>query len=496
MNIRARIVKFLPSRRKFSCSGNPSGFFASKDATELIRSLNFDIPESKIISSIDTLALKISKTSQAEYILIARLTPEQKFQVEAFTHGDKIDQQKKSLQFETKLLSALLENNTAHSNDPAEILSPIGTTKHSAKSVTAMLLKNNEGISIGAIFVFSQKKHPTLTTINSLQFFSFFAASELRHLINKEKLEKKNKELLRTEEELKLKNQLLDNLNQNISKAKQVVDESSRLQSAFLANLSHEIRTPMNVIMGFTELLSAENMSAEQRCHYIDIIQQNGTRLLHIMDSLIDISRFQAKNTGKEQEAFSLNHIMKQLHNNYLSEITITGKPLNLKITLGAPDGKDIVSLDKEATYKVLNHLLDNAVKFTASGYVHFGYEMREKHILFFVKDSGTGIPEGKENVIFDLFRQGDLRLSRQFGGTGLGLAIAKRYVSAMNGQIWCHNNENERCGATFKFTLPYHPEIKKEPISDDKYQGKRGNSGSIRQLQSSASSSKPEKQQ
>jgi signal transduction histidine kinase len=180
---------------------------------------------------------------------------------------------------------------------------------------------------------------------------------------------------------------------------------------------------------------------------------------------------------------------MKQLHNNYLSEISITGKPLNLRITLGEPDGKDIVSLDKEATYKVLNHLLDNAVKFTASGYVHFGYEIREKHILFFVEDSGIGIPEGKENVIFDLFRQGDLRLSRQFGGTGLGLAIAKRYVSAMNGQIWCHNNENERCGATFKFTLPCHPEVKKETTSDDKDQGTKRNSGSMRQLQFSASS-------
>ncbi|WP_044107777.1 sensor histidine kinase [Anaerophaga thermohalophila] len=489
MNLITRIVKFLSPRRKFSCSANPSGFFASEDASELIRSLNSDIPESKIISSIDTLALKISKTSQAEYVLIARLTQEQKFQVEAFSHTSKIDQQKKSLQFETKLLSSLLQNNTVHSNDPAEILSSLGTTKHHAKSVTAMLLKNSEGVSLGAIFIFSKKKQPTLTTINSLQFFSFFAASELRHLISKEKMEKKNKELLRTEEELKLKNQLLDNLNKNISKAKQVVDESSRLKSAFLANLSHEIRTPMNVIMGFTELLSAENMSAEQRRHYIDIIQQNGTRLLHIMDSLIDISRFQAKNIGKEQKAFSLNHIMKQLHNNYLSEISITGKPLNLRITLGEPDGKDIVSLDKEATYKVLNHLLDNAVKFTASGYVHFGYEIREKHILFFVEDSGIGIPEGKENVIFDLFRQGDLRLSRQFGGTGLGLAIAKRYVSAMNGQIWCHNNENERCGATFKFTLPCHPEVKKETTSDDKDQGTKRNSGSMRQLQFSASS-------
>ena len=114
-----------------------------------------------------------------------------------------------------------------------------------------------------------------------------------------------------------------------------------------------------------------------------------------------------------------------------------------------------MIVLDKEATYKVLNHLLDNAVKFTASGSIRFGYEIKEKQILFHVEDTGIGIPEGKEKEIFDLFRQGDLRLSRQFGGTGLGLAIAKRYVSAMNGQIWCSNNQSSARGATFKFSLP-----------------------------------------
>lgn len=339
-----------------------------------------------------------------------------------------------------------------------------------------MLLYDNEHIPLGIVFHFSKSKNNNKPlTLNALQFFSFNISSELVHLINKEKLEKKNRDLLRTEEELQLKNQLLDNLNQSISKAKQVVDESSRLKSAFLANLSHEIRTPMNVIMGFTELLSADSMSSEQRRNYIDIIQQNGTRLLNIMDSLIDISRFQAKNIGKEQQAFSLNQMMHQLYNNYQSEIEVTGKPLTLTLKLAASGGNDVVTLDKEATYKVLNHILDNAVKFTASGFVNFGYQITDKQVSFYVEDSGMGIPDGKEKEIFDLFRQGDLRLSRQFGGTGLGLAIAKRYVNAMNGQIWCSNNKNS-AGATFRFTLPHKTDnqkienTRKEPNS-------RGNS-------------------
>ncbi len=240
------------------------------------------------------------------------------------------------------------------------------------------------------------------------------------------------------------------------------MDESSRLKSAFLANMSHEIRTPMNVIMGFTELLSADNMSNDQRRKYIDIIQQNGTRLLHIMDSLIDISSFQAKNIGKEQQEFSLNQMMQQLQTSFQSEVDFTGKPIKLTANLDAKTGEDIVILDKEATYKILNHLLDNAVKFTASGYVNFGYKLKEKQIHFFVEDTGIGIPEGKEKEIFDLFRQGDLRLSRQFGGTGLGLAIAKRYVNSMNGHISCSNKKDSDSGAVFNFTLPLNTAVNK----------------------------------
>jgi signal transduction histidine kinase len=352
-------------------------------------------------------------------------------------------------------LQELKEKQKIQSSSPSEILQKIGVSDNHINHLSALLITNNENTPIGAVFGFCKSKVPTQHLLNALRFFSFNISSELMHLEYKEKVERKNRELLRTEEELKLKNRLLDNLNKNISKAKQVVDENSRLKSAFLANLSHEIRTPMNVIMGFTELLNANNMSSEQRRNYIDIIQQNGTRLLHIMDSLIDISRFQAKNIGKEQQAFQLNPVMQQLFNTYQPDIEITGKPLKLSLQTGLKDGEDTVLLDKEATYKILNHLLDNAIKFTASGHVTFGYEILEKQIQFFVEDTGIGLPQGKEKEIFDLFRQGDLRLSRQYGGTGLGLAIAKKYVNAMNGQIWCNNKDKTERGAIFKFTLP-----------------------------------------
>ncbi len=458
MNLLHGIINLFQTKKATESLSDPGEFFSREKASELIQNLSCSQQHSKGLTSIEALSVKIAKASLAEYTIIARLDSHQRFKAITITETDKILKHNSDC-FETKILSSLLSSGFVQEQNTNDILSHIGINTHNIQLITSILLNDNENNPIGAVFSFSKSASNKHIITNVLKFFSFNITSEMQHLINKEKLENKNKELLRTEEELKLKNQLLNNLNKNISKAKQVVDESSRLKSAFLANLSHEIRTPMNVIMGFTELLSADNMSSDQRRNYIDIIQQNGTRLLHIMDSLIDISRFQAKNIGKEQQAFSLNQMMQQLLNNYQSEINITGKPIKLKLTLSLGEGEDIVTLDKEATYKVLNHLLDNAIKFTASGFVNFGYETPDKQILFYVEDSGIGIPEGKENEIFDLFRQGDLRLSRQFGGTGLGLAIAKRYVNAMNGKIWCNNKKDPKSrGSVFKFTLPILP--------------------------------------
>ncbi|MFW6389175.1 MAG: sensor histidine kinase [Marinilabiliaceae bacterium] len=432
-----------------------AGFFSSRAATELVDALNEASCGKSNCSHLETLALSAAKAGNAAYILITSINKNGESTIKAFSANHEVIPPSKKA-FQNPLFNNLLYNKIAHSNDSQNLLQQVGIFDRKVKNVTAVLLTDSENTPIGTVFGFSKSQIPTDELTNALRFFAINISSELIHMANREKLETKNHELLRTEEELKLKNKLLDNLNKNISKAKQVVDESSRLKSAFLANLSHEIRTPMNVIMGFTELLSADNMSREQRRNYIDIIQQNGTRLLHIMDSLIDISRFQAKNIGKDQQTFHLNQVMHQLLNTYQPDIEITGKPLKLSLSTGAKNGEDEVILDKEATFKILNHLLDNAVKFTASGNIHFGYEISEKNILFFVEDTGIGLPEGKEKEIFDLFRQGDLRLSRQYGGTGLGLAIAKRYVTAMNGQIWCSNKEKKERGTIFKFTLPY----------------------------------------
>jgi signal transduction histidine kinase len=347
MNLKQEILNIFNRNRTDECSIEPVDFFSGEKASQLLQSLNCTSAYPQGLSPIETLSLKIARISRAEYIVLTRFTDDEKLKIEAIAQPDN-SLKSATKYFSTQSVSAILKGGIAYSNNPDEILSAIGQNHHKAKSFTALLIHDNENNPVGAAFGFSKSSNNEKTLLNTLRFFTFNITSELSHLINKEKLENKNKELLHTEEELKLKNQLLDNLNKNISKAKQVVDESSRLKSAFLANLIHEIRTPKNVIMGFTELLNADNMTNGQRRNYIDIIQQNGTRLLHIMDSLIDISRFQAKNVGKEQQSFSLNQMMQQLHNNFQSEIDVTGKPLTLRLKIDSKEGQDIVTLDKE----------------------------------------------------------------------------------------------------------------------------------------------------
>lgn len=449
-------------------------FFSSEIGTKLAETLYETLHSHKGCTPLESLALKTATAGGAKHLLITSLNSNGDHLVNVLTSDQEILNDTPEL-LKNSLLNELTSAKTFSTNQCRELLKELGIPDKKNMTITTFRLTDNNNTPIGAVTGFTRDRDSTKGLLNALRFFSINISSELMHLMNKDKLEKKNREFLRTEEELKLKNRMLDNLNKNISRAKQFVDESSRLKSAFLANLSHEIRTPMNVIMGFTELLSADNMSNEQRRNYIDIIQQNGTRLLHIMDSLIDISRFQAKNIGKDRQTFSLNPFMQQLYNTYQPDIEITGKPLKLELTMGAREGEDMVLLDKEATYKTLNHLLDNAVKFTASGHVHFGYEIHNNEICFYVDDTGIGLPKGKENEIFELFRQGDLRLSRQYGGTGLGLAIAKKYVTAMEGQIWCFNKEYPERGTIFKFTLPYkRSENIPSPQTNDEEQTKQ----------------------
>ncbi len=279
-------------------------------------------------------------------------------------------------------------------------------------------------------------------------------SSEIEHQKAKEELNIRNKELEITHLELKKKNNELDVSLQKLHEAQKKSEENDHLKSTFLANLSHEIRTPMNVILGFSELLRTESLTPDEKDEYIGIINLNGLQLLKVMDNLIDISKLQTRLIQEGPKLFNLNDLLENMLKHYMREVKLMQKPLQLYLEKGLEEQNDQIVTDQQGLLKVLNHLLDNAVKFTMEGWIKFGYTIVDDRLLFSVKDTGIGIPEGKEEVIFDMFRQVSTNHTREFGGNGLGLAISQKYIDTLGGDIWL--DKSYKKGAHFCFTIPF----------------------------------------
>ncbi len=241
-----------------------------------------------------------------------------------------------------------------------------------------------------------------------------------------------------------------------LQKAKEKAEESDLLKSSFLTNMSHEIRTPLNAILGFAELLHENNIPPEERRKYIDIILQRGNDLLYIINDIIDISKIESGQIQLNNEVFSVNHILKKQYDFYsLNKKIKTNNNVDIELETGLEMPDDRIIGDSEKLQQVLTNLLANAVKFTHKGKIVFGYSKQSNNnLLFYVKDSGIGIPKDKIDVVFSRFRQVHEHASREYGGTGLGLAISKELVNLMGGKIWVESLEDK--GTTFSFILPY----------------------------------------
>ena len=236
--------------------------------------------------------------------------------------------------------------------------------------------------------------------------------------------------------------------------AKERAEESERLKTAFLANMSHEIRTPMNSILGFTELLDDESLSPEDRKQFISIISSNSRQLLTVINDIIDISKIESNLLTISRTTFNLNHLLDNLLVSFQHEKTRLGKhQIELLSEKSLGDEHCYVLTDDVRLRQILNNLIGNALKFTTSGHVKFGYMLEENHFLFFVEDTGKGISKTKQEIVFHRFRQEEESYTRQFGGTGLGLSISKGLVELLGGTIWFNSPEGK--GTTFYFTLP-----------------------------------------
>jgi PAS domain S-box-containing protein len=236
-------------------------------------------------------------------------------------------------------------------------------------------------------------------------------------------------------------------------KAKEDAEKSDRLKSAFLANMSHEIRTPMSGILGFTELLKEPNLTGEEQQDYIRTIQNSGNRMLNTINSIVDISKIESGIMNVENKESDINEQTEYIYKFFKQEIE--NKGLKFFYTNGLQSKKAIIKTDHEKIFSILANLIKNAIKFTDSGSIDFGYEKKGEYLEFFVRDTGTGIQETHKELIFERFRQGSDSLDRNYEGSGLGLSISKSYIEMLKGMIWVESEVGK--GSVFYFTIPYH---------------------------------------
>ena len=268
---------------------------------------------------------------------------------------------------------------------------------------------------------------------------------------NEEK-EKRAEELIIANKELAFQNEEKEKRAEELIKAKEKAEESDRLKSAFLTNMSHEIRTPMNGILGFTELLKEPNLSSEEQQYFIENIQISGARMLDTINNIVDVSKIETGLSKVHIIELNINEKVESIYKFFKPEVELKGLQFLLKNSLTSKGA--VIKTDNGKVNGILTSLVKNAIKFTNSGSIEFGYEKKGEYLEFFVKDTGVGIPENQKELIFKSFRQGSESNDRGFEGSGLGLFIAKYYVEMLGGEIRVESEEGK--GSAFYFTIPY----------------------------------------
>lgn len=238
-------------------------------------------------------------------------------------------------------------------------------------------------------------------------------------------------------------------------KAKEKAEESDKLKTAFLTSMSHEIRTPMNHIIGFMDLLKDPELPQNEREEYSQIIYDSGQVLLRLIDDIIDIAKIESGQMRINNNTFLLNDYLRSLYRKYGEIKNKSGKQhIDFKLNIPEKEQNIIAKTDQIRLQQIIGNLLDNAFKFIEEGSITFGYRMvQHDSLLFYVKDTGPGIPADKHELIFKRFRQLDYSLTKRHGGTGLGLAITKGLIELMKGKIWLESDKGQ--GTAFYFTLP-----------------------------------------
>ncbi|MBW2128313.1 MAG: PAS domain S-box protein [Deltaproteobacteria bacterium] len=254
-------------------------------------------------------------------------------------------------------------------------------------------------------------------------------------------------------------------LENELVKKTELANAASKAKSDFLANMSHEIRTPLNGILGMIELLKETRLEDQQK-KIVDSINSEASSLYGLINNILDFSKIEARKLELEEVLFDLSLMIDDIA--AVMSIRASQKNLSFKITMDPAIPSWVIG-DPGRLRQILNNLLSNALKFTQKGEIALSGEVVEEFgkkvkVRFSVRDTGIGIAEHKQKIIFESFTQADTSTTRRFGGTGLGISIAKQLAELMGGEIGVESREGK--GSTFWFTVVFKREKVRPALS------------------------------
>lgn len=241
--------------------------------------------------------------------------------------------------------------------------------------------------------------------------------------------------------------------NTELEEAKSRANVANKAKTDFLATITHELRTPLNGVLGATQILRNEKHLAEQK-EFIEIIQDSGNHLLNLINDFLDISKIEAGKVILSNDIVDLNSFFVDLCKTYSVLANKKGVTFENRIQEALP----YVQTDEMRLRQILLNILSNSLKFTEKGSVKFNVssELEGEQLVctITVSDTGIGISNEKQELLFEKFQQADMSIQRNFGGTGLGLAITKELVKLLNGSITFSSTLN--IGSSFTIKLPF----------------------------------------
>lgn len=301
------------------------------------------------------------------------------------------------------------------------------------------------------IDIFAQnvrKNNDTITLRPNTNFL------EINNLIStllsmKKSINKQKSKLLSHQKNLK---QTINKRTEELSRALELANKSAKAKSAFLSTMSHELRTPINAILGFSYLFDKSNLTEEQ-LEQLNNIHSSSEHLLHLINNILDFSKLEEHKSIAEEIPFSIQKICHEV----FAMLKPTAEQKHIDFLIKFSLSEDRMLGDPNKLKQIFINFLSNAIKFTECGSVNFiinetSHNSEISCFDFIIKDTGIGISEEQQKLLFEPFYQADASISRKYGGTGLGLSISKQIIELMNGEI--HIQSTPKQGTEFVITL------------------------------------------